>query len=150
MTASQKWFIWTSRLLILIVLAWNLDAAISFIMAPAAYLSGFELGGVPGEIAIAGTGLLFLMWQVPYIFALINPKKYRLSLIEALIMQTIGLVGESILLSKISNEYALLQVSITRFIIFDGIGVMLLTIALALIIFLHKKDTKDEKPENRY
>ncbi len=144
MTASQKWINWISRLLILIVLAWNLDAAITFMVAPAPYLAGFELSGLPGRIAISGTGLLFLMWQVPYFFALINPKKYRLSLIEALIMQTIGLVGETILLSNISEEYALLHNSITRFIIFDGIGVMMLTIALVFIVILYKKDSKDE------
>jgi hypothetical protein len=81
---------------------------------------------------VAGTGLLFLMWQVPYVFALVNPMKFKVSLIEALVMQIIGLVGESILLTRITSEHAMLSSSITRFIFFDGMGVVLLGVALGL------------------
>ena len=125
--------IWVARVLIAIVLTWNLEAAISFLVSPAPYLAAFELQGLPGEIAVAGTGLLFLMWQVPYVLALVNPLKFKVSLIEALVMQIIGLVGESILLTRITSEHAMLSSSITRFILFDGIGVVLLGGALVLV-----------------
>lgn len=126
-------------MLILIVLAWNLEAAISFLVSPAPYLAAFELTGLPGEIAVAGIGVLFLMWQVPYVLALVNPQKFKVSLIEALVMQTIGLVGESILLTRITTEHAMLRSSITRFILFDGIGVLLLGVALGLVSLKRSK-----------
>lgn len=119
--------------MILIVLAWNLEAAISFMVAPVPYLAAFELNGLPGEIAVTGTGLLFLMWQVPYFLAVVSPVRFRVSLIEALVMQTIGLVGESILLTRITSDHAMLRSSITRFILFDGIGVVLLGVALVCL-----------------
>ena len=127
-------YTWVARLLIAIVLAWNLEAAMSFMVSRGSFLAAFELKGLPGEIAVAGTGLLFLMWQVPYVLALVNPLKFKVSLIEALAMQTIGLVGESILLTRITSEYAMLRSSITRFILFDGIGVILLSVALGVIL----------------
>jgi MFS-type transporter involved in bile tolerance (Atg22 family) len=130
---KKHWLVWISRILILIVLAWNLEAAISFMVAPVPYLAAFELNGLPGEIAVTGTGLLFLMWQVPYFLAVVSPVRFRVSLIEALVMQTIGLVGESILLTRITSDHAMLRSSITRFILFDGIGVVLLGVALALV-----------------
>ena len=130
---SHVWRQWLARIFIFIVLTWNLEAAISFLVSPAPYLAAFELKGLPGEIAVAGTGLLFLMWQVPYVFALVNPMKFKVSLIEALVMQIIGLVGESILLTRITSDHAMLRSSITRFILFDGIGVVLLGGALVLV-----------------
>lgn len=136
---KDHWLVWISRMLILIVLAWNLEAAISFLVSPAPYLAAFELTGLPGEIAVAGIGVLFLMWQVPYVLALVNPQKFKVSLIEALVMQTIGLVGESILLTRITTEHAMLRSSITRFILFDGIGVLLLGVALGLVSLKRSK-----------
>lgn len=125
--------------MIAIVLAWNLEAAISFLVSPAPYLSSFELDGIPGEIAVAGTGLLFLMWQVPYVLALMNPLKFKVSLLEALVMQFIGLVGESLLLTRITSDHSTLRSSIIRFILFDGIGVVLLGVALGLVCLIISK-----------
>jgi hypothetical protein len=46
-------------------------------------------------------------------------------------MQFIGLVGESLILFTLPEEgHALLNTSITRFIIFDSIGLILLTVAI--------------------
>jgi hypothetical protein len=133
------WKRWLARILTLIVLAWNLEAAISFMVSPALYLAAFELDGVPGEVAVAGIGLLFLMWQVPYVLAVVDPLKFRVSLIEALVMQTIGVVGESILLTRITSEHAMLRSSITRFIVFDGTGAVLLGVALVLVWWRRSK-----------
>jgi hypothetical protein len=53
-----------------------------------------------------GIGLLFLMWNVPDLIALWNPKKYFLALKLAVTMQFIGLLGESYILSTLTAEYA--------------------------------------------
>ncbi len=124
---------WLIRLLVITVLAWNLEAAITFMLQPRSYLAGFDLQGIPGQVAVAGTGLLFLMWQVPYVFAVVNPMRFRVSLIEALIMQGIGLLGETIILLRMPAIPADVQNSIFRFIIFDGIGLILLALALILV-----------------
>lgn len=122
--------VWVARLLIAIVLFWNLQAAVLFMFNPAAFTPAFQLQGVPGRTAVAGYGILFLMWQVPYIFALLHPVRFQVSLWQALIMQIIGVIGESILLTTIPPEYPLLRGSIVRFIIFDGAGVPILLAAL--------------------
>lgn len=130
---SEKSRIWLSRLLIAIVTAWNLQAALVFILWPERFAPGFELSGVPGAAAVRGTGILFVMWNVPYLAALWNPRKYRLALGIALVMQFIGLVGESLILGTLPDGYALLSTSITRFIAFDGSGLLLLVAAFWLV-----------------
>ena len=109
--------IWAARLLVTIVLFWNLQAAFLFMLKPQLFVQSFQLNGVPGEAAVVGYGILFLMWQVPYFFAFLHPVKFKISLLQALIMQTIGVIAESILLSTISIDYLLLRSSIQRFII---------------------------------
>ena len=125
--------VWVARLLLAIVLFWNLQAAVQFMFNPTAFAPSFQLEGIPGRAAVAGYGILFLMWQVPYVFALLHPVRFRISLWSALIMQTIGVIAESILLSTIPAEYQLLRNSIIRFIIFDGAGVLILLGALWVI-----------------
>lgn len=128
----QKRLTLLCRVLIGLVLISNLIAAITFMVNPQAYVAGFELAGVPGVVAVVGTGILFLMWQVPYVFALTDPIGRFVSLLEAIIMQTIGLLGESLLYGKIDLTYTTLRSSIARFILFDGLGLVLLIIAWAI------------------
>jgi hypothetical protein len=123
---SEKSRLWLARTLIVIVAAWNLQAALVFILWPERFAPGFELSGVPGAAAVRGTGILFVMWNVPYLVALWHPRKYRLALGMALAMQLIGLVGESLILLSLPDGHALLRSSITRFIAFDGSGLLLL------------------------
>lgn len=125
--------VWIARALIAVVLFLNLQAAVLTIFRPQDYVSAFQLEGEPGRVAVVGVGILFLMWQVPYIFALLNPLKNRRSLLEAVIMQGIGLVGESVLLTTISPEYEMLRGSIRRYSQFDAGGLVLLMIALVVI-----------------
>jgi hypothetical protein len=89
---------------------------------------------VPGSAVIQGMGLLFLMWNIPYLFALVNPVKYFVSLIEAIIMQGIGVVGETILFLVLKGEHPLIKASVLRFMIFDGAGLILLFFALLLVL----------------
>ena len=131
--ANNPWYVWAARLLIAVVLFWNLQAAFLFMLTPDAFVRAFQLEGVPGRNAVVGYGILFLMWQVPYVFALLHPARFKVSLWQALIMQVIGTAGESILLSTIPLEYQLLRGSILRFILFDAAGVLLLLGALLLV-----------------
>ena len=82
---------WIARLLIGIVIAWNLQSAFVFIFFPGRFVNAYELSGTAGEAAIRGFGVLFLMWNVPYLFALKDPVRYQLALTFALLMQSIGL-----------------------------------------------------------
>ena len=90
--------LWAARLLIAVVVAWNLECALVFLLNPAVFAPGFELSGVPGEAAVRGFGVLFVMWNIPYLVALWQPRRNRLSLWEALAMQLIGVIGESLIL----------------------------------------------------
>ena len=132
--------LWLARGLIALVTAWNLQAALTFILWPERFAPGFELSGVPGAAAVRGTGVLFVMWNVPYLVALWHPRKYRLALGMALAMQFIGLVGESLILMTLPKENALLHASILRFIMFDGSGLLLLATAFWLV----QKDAKSK------
>jgi len=121
--------LWLGRLLIGSVFLWNVQCAIAFLLAPATFAPGFELGGVAGEAAVRGMGVLFLMWNVPYAVALWHPIRYRVSLYEAVAMQAIGLIGESLILWSLAGGHPLAAGSVARFIAFDGAGLVLLILA---------------------
>ena len=108
------------------VLFFNLQCALAFIWSPEIFTPGFELDGEPGIVLIRGIGILFLMWNVPYVVSVINPRAYRLSLYEAIIMQAIGVVGESLLLAGLPAGHIALQATASRFIAFDGTGLVFL------------------------
>ena len=121
-----------ARILIGTVTFFNLQCAVAFLVSPASYAPAFEVSGVPGASLVSALGILFLMWNVPYLFALVHPVRQRTSLIQAVIMQTIGLVGESILYLNTPAVHALLRQTALRFILFDGAGLLLLAGALWL------------------
>ena len=108
----------------------NIQCALVFLFNPSPYMAGFGLEGLAGEQTVRALGLLFMMWNVPYAFALANPKKHRISLIEAVTMQAIGLVGETSIL-LIGGPYPVpIESTLRRFILFDGIGLVSLLMAL--------------------
>ena len=129
----NKTHVWLARLLVGLVFAWNVQAALVFVLSPGAFVRGYELSGVPGEAAVRGVGVLFLMWNVPYAAALWNPVRYRLALTLARVMQLVGLVGESFILSTLGAQHFILRASILRFILFDGAGLALLALAAWLV-----------------
>jgi len=128
---------WIGRFLIGAVLLMNVQSALAFYLDPGRYAPAYELVGIPGESAIRGFGVLFLMWNVPYLIALIHPQKHRVSLYEAITMQTLGLLGESLIWWQLPPGYALLRKSILRFVIFDGGGLVLLIAAAKMV---HNQD----------
>jgi hypothetical protein len=125
--------LWIARILIGVVVLWNLQCAFLFFMNPEAFITSFELSGIPGSTAVRGIAVLFVMWNIPYLVALWHPRRQRVSLWEALAMQLIGLIGESIILFLLPAGYAVLHASILRFIAFDGAGLVLLLVAMFLL-----------------
>jgi hypothetical protein len=124
---------WLSRLLIGIVFTWNVQCALIFLVSPGMFAAAYELSGVAGEAALRGVGVLFLMWNVPYALALWHPVRYRLALTLAVVMQAVGLAGESFIRATLPAGHAVLDASILRFILFDGTGLVLLALALWLV-----------------
>ena len=129
---SKDWRLWTARFLIAAVIGWNLQVAYVFLFSPEDFVSTFALSGIPGEAAVRGMAVLFVMWNIPYLVAFWHPRRHRVSLYEAIAMQTIGLLGESFILSTLGTGHALLHTSITRFIAFDAAGLVLLVGAFLL------------------
>jgi hypothetical protein len=126
--------LWISRSLIAVVVAWNLECALVFLFNPNLFAQGFELSGFPGEAAVRGFAILFVMWNIPYLVALWHPHRNRLSLWEALIMQLIGVIGESFILFSIPVGHPTLHTSLMRFITFDAAGVICL---IGAVLFSH-------------
>jgi uncharacterized membrane protein YesL len=121
--------VWIARALIGLVTFFNLQAAFLFLFSPQAYAPGFELSGAAGTAMVQGMGLLFVMWNVPYVFALLDPIRNRRSHLEAVIMQAVGVVGETALLWALPGAHPLIHASVLRFIVFDGSGLLLLLVA---------------------
>ena len=105
----------------------------AFLFWPEHFTAGFELTGTPGEAALRGVGVLFLMWNVPYAVALWHPMRYRISLYEASAMQAIGLLGELLIWLGLAPDHTILRSSLQRFIAFDGVGLVLLCLAVWLV-----------------
>jgi hypothetical protein len=122
-----------ARAAIGLVILWNLQAAFGFLFWPAHYIDSFELQGITGVSALRGIGLLFLMWNVPYVVALWHPMRNRVSLYETLAMQTIGLIGEGLIFLTLPAVLGTLRASIFRFILFDALGLILLVFAAWVI-----------------
>jgi len=121
--------LWLGRILILCVLVMNVQCAVVFILTPALFAPGFELQGPVGEAMVRGMGVLFLMWNVPYAVAAWQPQKQRVSMIEALLMQAIGVVGETAIFLALPLEHAVVRASVLRFVIFDSGGLVFLLAA---------------------
>jgi hypothetical protein len=123
---------WLARLCIGLVLFANLECAVVFLWQPQAYAPSFELDGAVGATVIRALGVLFIMWNVPYAVALWQPVRQRISLWEAMAMQTIGLLGEAAIWLAVGAEHDALHAALGRFMLFDGLGVTLLLAALAI------------------
>jgi hypothetical protein len=133
---NRKWQTLLTRALIGIVVLFNLQCSVVFLISSSVFSPSFELTGIQGALMIRGLGILFLMWTVPYFFALSDPVGRRVSLIEAVIMEGIGLAGESLLLLTLPAGHAILRETAVRFIGFDGGGLILLLAALYLSVNL--------------
>jgi hypothetical protein len=111
----------------------NLQCAFAFLIAPQGFAPSFELTGVVGESMIRGMGVLFVMWNIPYIFAFIHPVRYKTSLLEAMLMQFTGFAGESLIWLSLPLQHEIVRSSIFRFMVFDGAGFIVLVIAWIIL-----------------
>ncbi len=114
-----------------LVFVLNVQCAIMFLLKPGNYYHGFELPLFPGREVVRGFGILFLMWNVPYGIAFLNPIRFHISTWEAVFMQAIGFFGE-IGIYFSSTDTRVIHYTIGRFIVFDGVGLILLIAALAM------------------
>ena len=130
---SSKQALWCTRIVFGLVFIINVQCALQFVFIPDAYVGAYELEGISGIIALQGMGIAFLMWNATYPLYLINPIKYPTLGIIILAQQMIGLIGESTLLFSLPPEHDLLYDSIVRFICFDGIGLVVMGVAYALL-----------------
>ncbi len=124
---------WVARILVGLVLLDKFQAAAIFLIFPARFSPSFGMSGAAGNAVIQGIGLLFLMWCVPYFIATLDPRKHKISFIEAFVMQAIALIGETVLLVLLPQRISPLTSTVQRFILFDGIGLLVLLIAAALL-----------------
>jgi hypothetical protein len=123
-----------ARFLIGFVFLFNVQCALVFLIWPEKYVGSFELSGAPGEAMLRGLGVLFLMWNVPYAVAIWNPVRYRLALWIAIAMQAIGLVGEIWIALLLPVELVEIRSTISRFVVFDATGLLLLSVAAWLVV----------------
>ncbi len=124
--------LWGARILVLLVLFSNLTAAVPFVLWPTRYSAAFETQGVAGEVFVRSIGLLFLMWVVPYLPVILAPKRHWVCLSVIVVQQIIGLLGESWMLVKLPPGHVALQLTGTRFVLFDSLGLLLLLVAWIL------------------
>jgi hypothetical protein len=124
---------WFARLTVGFVFAVNLNCALAFILQPEKYAPGFEISDLPGRIAVQGFGILFLMWNATYPPVILHPNKNRTLYWIILSQQAIGVIGETWLWLQLPAGHAALAAIGLRFIAFDGLGLVLMGAALALL-----------------
>lgn len=126
------WPTWAARIAVAAVCAWNLSAAVPFPLSPHRYIAGFEVSGPGGEALVRGLGILFLMWQVPFLPAIWHPRRHRVCLRVILTMQAVDLAGELWMIATLPSGHAALRATGTRFVAFDAAGLVFLAAAFAI------------------
>jgi hypothetical protein len=125
--------LWAARLAVGIVFLLNITCATAFLLEPERYRLGFEVSGVAGSVLVRGMGILFLMWNATYPLVLVHPDRHRVLFTVLLAQQAIGLAGESWLWLTLPPNHAALRTTGLRFIVFDGIGLVAMALAYALL-----------------
>jgi hypothetical protein len=129
---SRPSLLWLARFVVGVVFIINVRCALAFLLQPDRYAPGFELTGVQGRIIVQAIGILFLMWNATYPLVVIHPERYRTLFAIVLVQQTIGVLGETWLLTTLPAGYPALWATGIRFIVFDGLGL----IAMAILFWL--------------
>ena len=132
MTQPGSKRVWIARALVALVFIVNVQCALQFILWPGAYTAAYQVEGSSAEAMVRTVGICFLMWNATYPPVIARPDRYRVLFGVVLAQQTIGLVGESLLLASLQPGLEVLSSSIVRFIAFDAAGLVLLAIAFFL------------------
>lgn len=122
--------IWFARGAVGFVFALNVSCALAFLFQPDLYSSGFELNGISGRAMVQALGILFLMWNATYPPVLARPQSQQTLFGIVLLQQVIGLVGETWLWFQLPAQHQALAATGLRFIVFDGLGLVIMGIAL--------------------
>lgn len=130
---------WFARLVVGVVFGVNVWCALVFVLQPEPYLAGFELQGVAGTAMVRGMGILFLMWNVTYPPVLFDPRKFMALFAVLLVQQCIGVIGETWLWLNLPPGHTNLSAAGWRFIVSDGLGLVGLSIAYAMLHWEMKK-----------
>ena len=124
---------WIARIAVGAVFAMNVWCALDFIVNPGAYAPAYELTGVAGQAAVQGLGVAFLMWNVTYPLVIARPSTHLTLYAVVLAQQVVGLVGETIISLSLPAGHATLAAALERFIVCDGIGLLVMAIAFVLV-----------------
>lgn len=73
------------------------------------------------------------MWNATYPAVIVHPWRFRTLFVVVLVQQTIGLVGESLILASIPAGHNVLSGSILRFIVFDAAGLIVMASAFVVL-----------------
>lgn len=131
---------WVCRACFALVFIVNVQCAFSYIFMPESFAGGFQLSGIEGAVAVQGIGVAFLMWNATYPAFIARPQRFCVLGVVILFQQAIGLVGESMIyLSLPEFGYAQLAHSITRFIVFDAIGLVFMMLSFCIMCLVAKK-----------
>jgi hypothetical protein len=126
---------WLARIAVLFVFVVNVQCAIGYILAPGPSAAAFDMSGVTGEAAVLGIAITFLMWNCTYPLVIFNPVKNIKVFVIVLVQQVVGLIGETLIFINIPQEqYPHLYDSISRFVAFDFIGLVVMGIAFIILI----------------
>lgn len=132
--------VWACRVCFALVFIVNIQCALSYVVMPESFTGGFQLSGIPGVVAVQGIGVAFLTWNATYPVFIVSPLRFKTLGIVVVIQQIIGLVGESVILLDLpSMGYAQLAESISRFILFDALGLVIMAASLAFLFFVLKR-----------
>ncbi len=133
-TSPARSATWCARVAVAVVFFLNVQCALQFVIWPEAYTAGFEVTGVPGEAAVRGLGVAFLMWNATYPAVILAPDRFRALFAVVLVQQAIGLAGETFILATLPAGHAALSASIQRFIAFDAAGLAIMAAAFVWLI----------------
>ena len=136
--------VWLARAAVGSVWAVNLNAALSFLAQPERYAAGFELSGVAGEAVVQAIGILFLMWNATYPPVILQPRGHQALFRIVLIQQAIGVAGETWIWLRLPPGHPALWETGLRFIAFDGLGLLAMALAFALML-KNSKPPKGQK-----
>ncbi len=122
-----------ARITLAAVFIMNIACALDFILRPGLYAGGFEVSGEVGRVIVQSFGILFLMWNATYPPVIWQPHKHRTLFAVILVQQLIGVVGESWLYFSLDASHVALRATGLRFIIFDGLGLVLMGFAFVML-----------------
>ena len=145
MTRQAKASVWAVRIAFAVVFFLNVQCAVQFILWPSSFTGSYELSGVAGEAAVRGLGIAFLMWNCTYPAVIIRPERFKALGVVVLVQQAIGLMGETLLSASLPGGHAILQGGISRFALFDGLGLVLMLVTFIwMMVALRKSSSSAE------